>query len=378
LRSPSEAMPFAPDAPRPPWVDVLASLEDGVVVLDATGRIADLNPAAEQLLGVSNPQAIGMEVGQLGASRRNDWLGELARGTLREGAARRHGEGILVSRSGEAPVSAACAPVFDGDGGLSGVVLVLHDLSLQRTLEATASRADRLAALGTVALGLAHEIKNPLGGIKGAAQLLRSAVTDPDLVRCTEIIVREVERLDGLVEQLRELSVPPQLQLEPVNIHRVLNSVLSLERQAPDWGTIALRTAFDPSLPPVRGDRAQLTQVFLNLVKNALEALAGAGELAVSTRLEAGFHIRRRSGRARFLSVLVEDSGPGIPEEHRAQLFSPFFTTKSRGSGLGLTLCHRIITQHGGTITHEPRPTGGASFRVTLPVSEDDGLDATR
>src|SRR5438128_491308 len=174
------------------------------------------------------------------------------RGTLREGAARRHGEGILVSRSGEAPVSAACAPVFDGDGGLSGVVLVLHDLSLQRTLEATASRADRLAALGTVALGLAHEIKNPLGGIKGAAQLLRSAVTDPDLVRCTEIIVREVERLDGLVEQLRELSVPPQLQLEPVNIHRVLNTVLSLERQAPDWGAIALRTVFDPSLPPVR------------------------------------------------------------------------------------------------------------------------------
>src|SRR5439155_917270 len=109
------------------------------------------------------------ERGPLGASRRNDWLGELARGTLREGAARRHGEGILVSRSGEAPVSAACAPVFDGDGGLSGVVLVLHDLSLQRTLEATASRADRLAALRTVALGLAHEIKNPLGGIKGAA-----------------------------------------------------------------------------------------------------------------------------------------------------------------------------------------------------------------
>ena len=346
-------------------------------MLDATGRIADLNPAAEQLLGVSNPQAIGMEVSQLGASHRNGWLGELARGTLREGAARRHGEGTLVSRSGETPVSAACAPVFDGDGEFSGAVLVLHDLSLQRTLEATASRADRLATLGTLAVGLAHEIKNPLGGIKGAAQLLRSAVTDPDLVRCTEIIVCEVERLDGLVEQLRELSVPPQLQLEPVNIHRVLNTVLGLQRQAAEWGTVALRTVFDPSLPPVRGDRAQLTQVFLNLVKNALEALGGTGELIVSTRLEASFHIRRRSGRARFLTVLVEDTGPGISEEHRAQLFSPFFTTKSRGSGLGLTLCHRVVTQHGGTITHEPRLSGGACFRVSLPVSEEDGVDAT-
>ena len=377
MGTPFESAPLASAARRPPWADVLASLEDGVVVLDATGRIADLNPAAEQLLGVSNPQAIGMEVAQLGASHRNGWLGELARGTLREGAARRHGEGTLVSRSGETPVSAACAPVFDGDGGFNGAVLVLHDLSLQRTLEATASRADRLATLGTLALGLAHEIKNPLGGIKGAAQLLRSAVTDPDLVRCTEIIVCEVERLDGLVEQLRELSVPPQLQLEPVNIHRVLNTVLGLQRQAADWGTVVLRTVFDPSLPPVRGDRAQLTQVFLNLVKNALEALGGTGELIVSTRLEAGFHIRRRSRRARFLTVLVEDTGPGISEEHRAQLFSPFFTTKSRGSGLGLTLCHRVVTQHGGTITHEPRPSGGACFRVTLPVSGEDGVDAT-
>src|SRR5262249_62074394 len=144
-------------AGRAAWGDVRGSREDGVVVLDATGRIADLNPAAEQLLGVSSPQAIGMEVAQLGASRRNGWLGELARGTLREGAARRHDEGTLVSRSGETPVSAACAPVFDGDGGFSGAGLGLHCPGLPRTLAATASRADRLATLGTLALGLAHE-----------------------------------------------------------------------------------------------------------------------------------------------------------------------------------------------------------------------------
>src|SRR5206468_2334654 len=170
-------------------------------------------------------------------------------------------------------------------------------LTLQHTLEATTRRADRLAALGTVASGLAHEIKNPLGGIKGAAQLLRGAVSDPELVRCTDIIIREVERLDGLVEQLRELSTAP--------------------------------------------------------------------------RLEARFHIRRRSGRGRFLSVLVEDTGPGIPEEHQAQLFSPFFSTKARGTGLGLALCQRIVGEHGGTIGYEPRPAGGARFRVTLPVSQD-------
>src|SRR5438552_15281630 len=165
----------------------------------------------------------------------------MARGRLVEGAARRRGEGVLAARGHEVPVSAACAPVVDTEGRARGAVLVLHDLTLQHTLEATTRRADRLAALGTVASGLAHEIKNPLGGIKGAAQLLRGAIDDPELVRCTDIIIREVERLDGLAEHLRELTVPPRLELGPVNIHPVLNDVLAPQRQAPAWGETTLR-----------------------------------------------------------------------------------------------------------------------------------------
>jgi two-component system nitrogen regulation sensor histidine kinase GlnL len=339
-----------------------------VIVVDRAGWITDFNPAAEQLTGMSAPQAVGSEVGAL--FRASPCVGEMARGTLVEGAARRRGEGTLAARGHAVPVSAACAPVVDTEGRAYGAVLVLHDLTLQRTLEATTRRADRLAALGTVASGLAHEIRNPLGGIKGAAQLLRGALHDPELTRCTDVIIREVERLDGLVEQLHELSTPPRLRLEAVNIHRVLNDVLALQRQSPTWGSVVLRTAFDPSLPAVLGDRAQLTQVFLNLVKNALEALDGRGEIILSTRLEAGFHIRRRSGRGHFLSVLIEDTGPGIPAEHQAQLFSPFFSTKARGTGLGLAVCQRIVSEHGGTIGHEPRMAGGSAFRVTLPVSE--------
>jgi two-component system nitrogen regulation sensor histidine kinase GlnL len=305
-------------------------------------------------------------------------VGELAAATLREAAPCRRAEGALATRHRDVAVGIACAPVVGADGAVRGAVVVLHDLTLQRTLDATTRRADRLAALGTVARGLAHEIRNPLGGIKGAAQLLRGALADPELVRCTDVIIREVDRLDGLVEQLRELSVPPRLQLEPVNIHRVLNDVLALERQAPVWGAVTLRTVFDPSLPPVEGDRAQLTQVFLNLLRNALEALGGRGALALSTGIETGFHLRRRSGRGRFLSVVIQDSGPGIPEDDQAELFSPFFSTKTTGSGLGLAVCHRIVTQHGGTITHEPAAGGGASFRVTLPVSEADGPEGGR
>ena len=377
-RSKARPVPAVPS--QPDWTDVLASIEDGVVVIDPAGVVADLNPAAEQLIGVSAPQAVGKPVDVLFGGERArrvqrgalHWAGELVRDTLAQGVARRRGEGLLRSRRGDVEVNAACAPLHDGDGTVAGAVLVLRDLTLQRALEATGRRAERLAALGTVALGLAHEIKNPLGGIKGAAQLLRGALDDPELVRCTDIIIREVERLDGLVEHLRELSIPPRLDLQPVNIHRVLNDVLALQRQAPAWGETALRVEFDPSLPAVRGDRAQLTQVFLNLVKNALEALSGRGELRVSTRIETRYHIRRGRGRGQFLSVVVEDSGPGVPPEDVAQLFSPFFSTKAGGSGLGLALCHRIVAEHGGTIAYEACPGGGACFRVTLPVSEGD------
>ena len=359
-------------AERLRWADVLASISDGVIALDAAGILSALNPAAEHLIGVAASQAIGRPIQQLfGGRTANAWLAELALSTLEQGLARRRGEDRLRARGHEVSVSASCAPVHDEQGELRGAVLVLHDLTLERALDTTTRRADQLAALGSVPLGLAHEIRNPLGGIKGAAQLLRANLSDPAQVQATDVIIREVDRLDGLVEQLRGLGTPPRLQLAPQNIHRILNDVLALQRQAPDWGQIVLRTEFDPSLPEVLGDRAQLTQVFLNLVRNAVESLGGHGELTVSTRIETRYHVRRRSHRNQFLSVTVADDGPGVPEDVQNHLFSPFFTTKARGTGLGLAVCHRIVAEHGGIIAHEPRLGRGARFVVTLPVSEE-------
>ena len=359
-------------AERLRWADVLASISDGVIALDAAGILSALNPAAEHLIGIAASQAIGRPIQQLfGGRTANAWLAELALSTLEQGLARRRGEDRLRARGHEVSVSASCAPVHDQQGELRGAVLVLHDLTLERALDTTTRRADQLAALGSVALGLAHEIRNPLGGIKGAAQLLRVNLSDPAQIQATDVIIREVDRLDGLVEQLRGLGTPPRLQLAPQNIHRILNDVLALQRQAPDWGEIVLRTEFDPSLPEVLGDRAQLTQVFLNLVRNAVESLGGHGELIVSTRIETRYHVRRRSHRNQFLSVTVADDGPGVPEDVQNHLFSPFFTTKARGTGLGLAVCHRIVAEHGGIIAHEPRLGRGARFIVTLPVSEE-------
>jgi two-component system nitrogen regulation sensor histidine kinase GlnL len=250
--------------------------------------------------------------------------------------------------------------------------MLLRDIKHRRELEEDLKRADRLALMGTLAAGLAHEIRNPLGGIKGAAQLLRRSVDGiPSVKEFTDIMIREVDRVNQLIEQLLDLSRPAELDLAPVNIHEVLDDVLLLESQTIGEKGIEIRKRFDPSLPPIRGDRAQLTQVFLNLVKNAFQAMGERGTLTVASRLETDFRIRGEGTSAsRFIWIDIADEGAGISEEDLPQIFSPFFTTKTSGTGLGLATCYRIIKEHGGTIRVESILGQGSSFKISLVVAD--------
>jgi two-component system nitrogen regulation sensor histidine kinase GlnL len=351
------------------WSDVLASVSEALVVFGPGGHILALNPAAEVLLEVSEGQLRGVHVdGLFPPDAANAWVPPILATALTEGTVQHRPEAWLTRRSKRLLVSATCGPMHDRDGAVRGVVLVLRDLTLERTLEETTHRAERLSAFGSVVLGLAHEIRNPLSGIKGAARLLEQELVDPSQRHCTEIIVREVDRLEGLVAQLNALREPRPLRRTPVNIHRVLQDVLNLQQRSAEWGAVVLRTNFDPSLPPVLGDADQLTQVFLNLVRNAVEAMAGRGELHIGSRVETGLQVRLSEGTLMLASIIVGDTGPGIPPDQEPLLFAPFFSTKARGSGLGLPVCHRIVTEHAGTIRYEPRQGGGALFRVTLPL----------
>jgi two-component system nitrogen regulation sensor histidine kinase GlnL len=235
--------------------------------------------------------------------------------------------------------------------------------------------------LGVVASGLAHEIKNPLAGIRGAAQLLQGRVRqDSSAVEYTTVMIREIDRLSGLLEQLLKLSAPPPLEARRVNVHKILTEVLLLERE-----TLSphqrIHTRFDPSLPEVLGDEAQLAQVFRNLIKNALQALVGrrGGELTITTRMATNFHLLRSetqhangaSRKGRVLAIDFADNGSGITPEHLSRLFTPFFTTKTKGTGLGLAVSQKIVAQHGGTIRAESDPGQGTVFHVYLPVATE-------
>jgi two-component system nitrogen regulation sensor histidine kinase GlnL len=351
------------------WEAILMSLEDGVVVVDLSGNVRFMNQAAEALTEISSSQAVGAPAARL--FRHNLWVLELLR-EERSSGGRTRTEGTLVTPWGrQIPISLTLSPLEDSTGRTQGTILALRDQTYRRVLEEDLARAERLSVIGSVAAGLAHEIKNPLGGIKGAAQLLRrEAASHPPLAEYAELITREADRVNRLLEQLLDLSRPVELQLEALNVHELLDQVLRLEQQARPRGRVTITRRFDPSLPPVRGDRNRLTQVFLNLVKNALEALDAGGELTVSTRLETDFHIREAGKKPeRLIWVEFRDTGPGIRPEDLPRIFEPFYTTKNHGSGLGLAISERIVREHGGLIRVESQPGQGASFRVALPVA---------
>jgi two-component system nitrogen regulation sensor histidine kinase GlnL len=296
---------------------------------------------------------------------------------LRRGVQRRTSEaGELVGPFGRrVGVHLTAAPIVDAGGATVGSLLLFRDLTAQRSLTATAERGARVGDLAAVAAGLAHEIKNPLGGIKGAAQLLAEEVAENgNGARFTALITREVDRVSSLLEQLLELTRPPRLRLAAVNVHRILQEVLLLERAAASTDALTVRLEFDPSLPEIWADEAQLRQVFLNLVKNALDAMERSGTLTLATRMETDFHVRNPAQpRGQFLSVEIEDTGPGIAAEDSERIFTPFFTTKASGTGLGLAISHRLVTQHGGHIRVKSEPGRGTRFRVSLPVAPAGG-----
>jgi len=357
------------DGPRAalPWENILTSLDDGVIITDMQGNVSFVNQAAEVMVGLSAKAMLQRTYTSVFPDL--DWLTHMIAKSLGPDETTSRADGELHKDRGKPmPVGAVVSPLHDQHGHTAGSVLVLRDRSLRQEMEEDLRRSDRLALLGTLSAGLAHEIKNPLGGIRGAAQLLKAELAlEPSLLENTEIMIREVDRVNELLEQLLDLTRPAKLRLEPLNIHEVLNHVLRLESNTAEANDIRIERVFDPSLPPILGDRQQLTQVFLNLIKNAFQALSGQGCLTLTTRIETDFSVRTRSrGKAKLARIDIKDNGPGIKDSDLPHIFSPFFSTKQSGTGLGLAICDRVITEHGGHIRVESHPGQGTVFRVSL------------
>jgi len=343
---------------------ILEGITDGVLATDSSGRLAVVNRAAAQILGLRAEELRGRGVSAALAGGVAP-LARLLEETLSRPDKSIGTEAIVKTPDGrELVLSASTAPLRDQAGRVAGAVQCFRDLTTLKELERRLERKDRLEALGEMAAGVAHEIRNPLGGIRLYASLLERELADrPEARRTVGKVISGVDHLNRIVEDL--LAFTKEIVPEPraMDLREVVEQALELAAPKIDSSGARVLRRLPAGRVGVVADPGLLMRVFLNLIINAAEAMPEGGELTVSVRRPA----------AGETTVEVADTGPGIAPEKARKIFNPFFSDKPGGTGLGLAIAHRIVEAHGGEISFANRFSGGAIFTVTLPSGEGRG-----
>jgi two-component system nitrogen regulation sensor histidine kinase GlnL len=367
--SPAHALSAPASAPAE---SVLHALPHPVLMIAPDGRIADANVAAEQFFETSIPMLRRHQVRELVPF--GSPLLALIEQVRKSGAAVNEYKVDLATprNPGERLVDLHVAPLPEYP---EHVVVMLQERTIADKMDRQLTHRGAARSVIALAAMLAHEIKNPLSGIRGAAQLLESSAADEDRA-LTKLICDETDRIVKLVDRMEVFGDERPVEREPVNIHVVLDHVKRLA-QSGFARHVRFVEDYDPSLPPVLANRDQLIQIFLNLVKNATEAVGEKpeGEIQLTTAFRPGVRLSVPGAKARVslpLEFCVKDNGPGVPEELMPHLFDPFVTTKQSGGGLGLALAAKIIGDHGGIIECESQPRR-TIFRVLMPIYTGNG-----
>jgi two-component system nitrogen regulation sensor histidine kinase GlnL len=344
---------------------LLAALPDPIIALDRGGAVLFVNPAAEQFLGVGAPALRGAHLADFFMP--HSPLFGLVAAVWRDGGSVVEYDVLLEGpRLPARPVTIQAALTGEGADLL---VLSLHERAIAEQMDRQFAHRDAARSMTAMAAMLAHEVKNPLSGIRGAAQLLEQDADDSGR-QLTQLICDETDRIVALVDRMEAFSDHQPLARSAINIHEVLERVRRIA-QSGFARHLRFSEEYDPSLPAVHGNRDLLVQVFLNLVKNAAEAAPpSGGEIILATAYRHGRRLATVGGGRPLqvpLMVSITDNGSGIPEELKAHLFDPFVTTKRNGTGLGLALVAKVIGDHGGIIEFDSQ-SRRTTFRVFLPV----------
>jgi PAS domain S-box-containing protein len=352
---------------------LLENLTAGVIAASADERITVFNNEVERITGLDSRKVLDRSV---------DFLPDALRVAIRETLQTRKGVAnrdiTLNSAEGALSIRVSTSIFHGRDGSVLGALAVLTDITALKRLEFQIRRSDRLASLGTLSAGMAHEIKNPLVSIKTFAQLLPERYQDSDFRQTfSNLIGHEIDRIDSLVNQLLRFARPAKPQLEPRHVHQILEKSLLLVGHRLYQKDIKLTRSWEANVDTIRADADQLEQVFLNFFLNAMDAMKNGGELHITTDVRTDEELvtsfNQSNGQTHeVLRISIRDSGEGIKPEDLPHVFDPFFTTKDYGTGLGLSVVHGIIQEHGGQIEVESELNKGTAFHILLPLVRFD------
>ncbi len=346
-------------------LDILDSISTGILALDDELRVIALNAAGQALLETSESRCSGLHASQLVLHSR-EWMQNLEQVAANNSPLARRGMRLVLLTGQEIHADLIITPL---SGERIRLLVELQPVDRLLRISREESLVNAHETTRAVIRGLAHEIKNPLGGVRGAAQLLARELPNEELAEYTNIIIREADRLRDLVDRL--LGPNRQLDLQQVNIHEILEHVRNLitAEFGPD---IVIIRDYDPSLPEFTGDRSQLVQVMLNILRNAVQAAPCRAGCIITLRTRSQRQFTIGAERHRLVCrVDLLDNGPGIPEDMRHTLFVPMVTSKAEGTGLGLSIAQSVINSHHGLLEYESEP-GNTRFTIYLPMDSQD------
>lgn len=348
--------------------DLVWNLRNGVIAVTREGQIAVMNDIAYRILGLTaQPDDIGRPYAQV--LRDAPDVARIVAGAFDMSHLPNRAE-LRLKNSGKV-IGYTLSQIRDEAGEVTGATLFFKDLTRVEQLEERERLRDRLAALGEMAAAIAHEVKNPLGGIEVMAGLLKRQLTEsPDAQAILADIIKEAKMANAIVLEVLEFVRPIRLQVEDVGLADIMRDAASLAESLVPRGDVRVEIAPLDELPAIQGDPHQLRQIFTNLLTNAYEALNGPGTVRLTAvHLPEDEPSGQDGVSGSSVQIDVTDDGPGMPPEVLDKIFSPFFTTKPQGSGLGLAIVRKIVDAHDGRLDVSARVGGGTRFRVTLPVN---------
>jgi two-component system sensor histidine kinase AtoS len=349
---------------------LLTTMSDGLLSMDMEGRVSTINPAAQELFkNFDNPVGKGSSVSK--SLKNFTELDTYIQDILKNPHKKNPREIPLQYKSKERVLLIGSSILKDRKGNPQEVILNLHDITELKKLETSIRQAERLAGLGTLAAGMAHEIRNPLSTIKTFVQLLPRKMEKPGfLEKFQRTVPRAIDQINRLVEDLLELARVPKYKFEKIYIKSLLEQTIDSIEEEMLNKQIYCQFEHSSDLPPIQADANQLSKAFNNLIRNAMQAMPSGGKLSIKAFSQKE-HTKDTQGltvQNGWITLVFHDTGVGISPKDIKNIFTPFFTTKDIGTGLGLAITHKVITEHGGRIDVESNEGKGSRFRIYLPA----------